>query len=175
MKSALKQQAFGTQNGYDKPTIIQGTYIDKTDAATICIQGNCIDRADTAGCKGKGWTEDVSYTLNTVDRPAVFDARGNGDGNIAPTITGNHNSRITDYSAVVRQNTGMMAGAESNQSKKIPCSWDGGQTSPTLTKSNAGGQQRMPDNDNFNAVIALDTGEEGDFEKFFRRDEKENV
>ena len=29
-----------------------------------------------------------------LDRPAVFDARGNGDGNIAPTITGNHNSRI---------------------------------------------------------------------------------
>ena len=40
--------------------------------------------------------------------------------------------------------------------KHIPCSWDGGQTSPTLTKNNAGGQQRMPDKDNFNAVIALD-------------------
>ena len=38
---------------------------------TYCIQGNCIDRADTAGCNGKGWTENVSYTLNTIDRPAV--------------------------------------------------------------------------------------------------------
>ena len=38
----------------------------------------------------------------------------------------------------------------------LPSSWDGGQISPTLTKSNAGGQQRMPDRDNFNAVIALD-------------------
>lgn len=38
---------------------------------SYCIQGNRIDRADTAGCNGKGWTEDVSYTLNTVDRPAV--------------------------------------------------------------------------------------------------------
>lgn len=37
----------------------------------ICIQGNCIDRADTAGCNGKGWKEDTSYTLNTIDRPAV--------------------------------------------------------------------------------------------------------
>ena len=37
-----------------------------------CIQGNCIDRADTAGCNGKGWTEGVSYTLNTIDRPAVL-------------------------------------------------------------------------------------------------------
>lgn len=38
----------------------------------ICIQGNCIDRADTAGCNGKGWRDDdVSFTLNTIDRPAV--------------------------------------------------------------------------------------------------------
>lgn len=36
-----------------------------------CLQGNGIDRADTAGCNGKGWKTDVSYTLNTVDRPAV--------------------------------------------------------------------------------------------------------
>ena len=37
----------------------------------ICIQGNCIDRADTAECNGKGWKEDVCYTLNTIERPAV--------------------------------------------------------------------------------------------------------
>ena len=46
-------------------------------SGAYCIQGNCIDRADTAGCNGKGWAEDVSYTLNTVDRPAVY-AVGNG-------------------------------------------------------------------------------------------------
>ena len=37
----------------------------------ICLQGNGIDRADTAGCNGKGWREDKCYTLNTIDRPAV--------------------------------------------------------------------------------------------------------
>ena len=31
--------------------------------------------------------------------------------------------------------------------------WDGSQVSPTLTKNNAGGSQRMPDKDNFNAVV----------------------
>ena len=31
--------------------------------------------------------------------------------------------------------------------------WDGGQISPTLTKQNAGGNQRMPDKDNFNCVL----------------------
>ena len=36
-----------------------------------CLQGNGIDRAETAGCNGKGWREDQSYTLNTIDRPAV--------------------------------------------------------------------------------------------------------
>lgn len=138
----------------------------------ICIQGNCIDRADTAGCNGKGWRDDdVSFTLNTIDRPAVYqprslmdenweecdkknalragesksshaavcraagfcpeqgektrgigyedercptlragaipgtaleiyDARGNGDGKTCPTITGDHENRITDYTAV---------------------------------------------------------------------------
>lgn len=36
-----------------------------------CLQGNGIDRADAAGCNGKGWKEDVCYPLNTIDRPAV--------------------------------------------------------------------------------------------------------
>lgn len=42
------------------------------DQTVFCLQGNGIDRAETAGCNGKGWTEGVSYTLNTIDRPAVY-------------------------------------------------------------------------------------------------------
>lgn len=41
------------------------------DQTIFCLQGNGIDRADTAGCNGKGWKADESYTLNTIDRPAV--------------------------------------------------------------------------------------------------------
>lgn len=41
-------------------------------APIFCLQGNGIDRADTAGCNGKGRKEDISYTLNTIDRPAVM-------------------------------------------------------------------------------------------------------
>lgn len=37
----------------------------------ICLQGNGIDRADTAGCNGRGWNDKTCYTLNTIDRPAV--------------------------------------------------------------------------------------------------------
>lgn len=35
------------------------------------IQGNGIDRSDTAGCNGCGWRVNEMYTLNTIDRPAV--------------------------------------------------------------------------------------------------------
>lgn len=69
-----------------------------------CIAGNIIDRSETAGANGFGVKENQSYTLDTVDRPAVaykvFDARGNGDGRTCPTITGDHENRITDYTAI---------------------------------------------------------------------------
>lgn len=110
---------------------------------TFCIQGNTIDHADTTGANGAGVKEDVCYTLNTIDRPAVafaldcrnmtaneelsatlqakgnggqslnyinpvaepliYDARGNGDGITSPTMTGDHNSRVTDYTAITLQ------------------------------------------------------------------------
>lgn len=44
---------------------------ESTGSSVYCLQGNGIDRADTAGCNGSGWKENVSYTLNTIDRPAV--------------------------------------------------------------------------------------------------------
>jgi DNA (cytosine-5)-methyltransferase 1 len=47
-------------------------YIAKGPGAVCyCLQGNGIDRADTAGCNGSGWKEGICYTLNTIDRHAV--------------------------------------------------------------------------------------------------------
>lgn len=69
------------------------------NAYTLKIRGGC-----AGGANGSGVKENQSYTLNTVDRPAVaykvFDARGNGDGRTCPTITGDHENRITDYTAI---------------------------------------------------------------------------
>jgi DNA (cytosine-5)-methyltransferase 1 len=39
---------------------------------TYCIVGNTIDRTAKSGGNGKGVIEETSYTLNTVDRHAVF-------------------------------------------------------------------------------------------------------
>ena len=46
------------------------------ERTVICLQGNGIDRQDNQGCEGRGWREDQSYTLNTIDRHAV--CVGNG-------------------------------------------------------------------------------------------------
>ena len=37
----------------------------------LCIQGNVIDRTEKSGANGKGYQEDISYTINTSDRHAV--------------------------------------------------------------------------------------------------------
>ena len=132
------------------------------ETGVIVLQGNNVDRPDKANCNGKGWKEDVCYTLNTIDRPAIcfkagqsakarsigasetvtptleseaggnsvpavcypevfhtltavnarniesaqqpncvcYDARGNGDGIHCPTLTGDHENRVTDYTAL---------------------------------------------------------------------------
>lgn len=50
---------------------------------------------------GIGKPDDPSPTLTAGDRHAVFDARGNGDGAIVPTITGDHNRTVGDFTAIV--------------------------------------------------------------------------
>ena len=50
---------------------IAGGVEESTGSPVWCLQGNGIDRADTAGCNGKGWAEGKCYTLNTIDRPAI--------------------------------------------------------------------------------------------------------
>lgn len=35
----------------------------------------------------------------------IYDARGNGEGTVSPTLTGDHQSRITDYTAIVLEQT----------------------------------------------------------------------
>lgn len=41
--------------------------------------------------------------INPVADPLIYDARGNGDGITSPTMTGDHNIRVTDYTAITLQ------------------------------------------------------------------------
>lgn len=56
-----------------------------------------------SGTQGQGITRDIENSLKADDRKriiTVYDARGNGDGQTVPTITGDHNNRVTDYTAL---------------------------------------------------------------------------
>lgn len=99
MKSANPHSGFHEEDvaktlqaGGVDPTCNQGGNV--IVQPVICLQGNGIDRADTAGCNGRGWREDVSYTLNTIDRPAVcYDMAHASDvirdcGEVSPTLRG---------------------------------------------------------------------------------------
>lgn len=52
---------------------------------------------------------EVGYTVSTNSNASgrntpivlVYDARGNGGGRVSPTITGEHQNGITDYTAIV--------------------------------------------------------------------------
>ena len=63
--------------------------------------------AGLKGGQGKGniaFQEEIAATLQAEGsgiEPTVYDARGNGNGEVAPTMTGDHQNRITDYTAIV--------------------------------------------------------------------------
>jgi len=64
-----------------------------------------------AKASGSGYGDEMSPTLKGAASGSnqvpcvVFDARGNGNGKIAPTIVGDHQNRVTDYTALaVHQN-----------------------------------------------------------------------
>lgn len=71
----MQSESGGGCDGGGKGALVQteksGTLKAGNDQTIFCLQGNGIDCADTAGCNGRGWREDTSYTVNTIDRPAV--------------------------------------------------------------------------------------------------------
>ena len=55
--------------------------------------------------------------------------------------------------ALIQKDKSATLACNNDQTVFVPSAWDGKQVAPTLTKQNAGGNQRMPDKDNFNCVL----------------------
>ena len=55
--------------------------------------------------------------------------------------------------ALIQENKSATLSCNNDQTLFEPCGWDGRQVSPTLTKQNACGTQRMPDKNNFTCVL----------------------
>ena len=82
---------------------------DHRETSTRCTEPAAYTLKVRSGCEGGGKgvlvQTEKSATLSTLQdqtlfQSVVYDARGNGDGKIVPTITGDHENRITDYTAI---------------------------------------------------------------------------
>lgn len=160
LKAVLLMQS-GSGGGCDgggKGALVQedksGTLGTGNDQTIFCLQGNGIDRADTAGCNGKGWREDTSYTLNTIDRSAVC------AGVRCLTPWEAQSARVYDqdgawHSLNANENGGMArdsvlcAGFKAGQGAQAGGIGYSEEVSPTLTAAPSGTNQTP-------AVVALD-------------------
>ena len=148
----------GGCDGGGKGALVQteksGTLGTGNDQTIFGLQGNGIDRADTAGCNGKGWREDACYTLNTIDRPAVcaevrcmtpWDAQSQRvyDGNgVSPTLSSRENSGLNREAV-------LCAGFKAGQGAQAGGIGYGEEVAPTLAAAPSGTNQTP-------AVVALD-------------------
>ena len=99
------------------------------------IDGDKIGKAERAGGSGFGIRDgDKMYTLTAKDTHAV-----------AYSLETFHCTSEEEKTATLK--------ARDYKDPGCVAYWDGSQTCSTLTANNAGGNQRMPDKDNFNCVI----------------------
>lgn len=113
LEMALRMQSVSKNEqenrGGGKGILIQnehtGALSTLNNQSVFCLQENGIDRADTAGCNGKGWKEDVSYTLNTIDRPAVVALNDQGVSvmNVSTEVTSALRAEEHGHQPIVQQ------------------------------------------------------------------------
>ena len=103
----------------------------------------------TGGCAGKVLFESEGLSGYS---PQGFRSWQTAPGDSA-NCSGTTGIGFDGYNAKLTDDKSATLSCNNDQTLFEPCSWDGGQISPTLTKQNAGGSQRMPDKDNFNCVL----------------------
>lgn len=140
--------------------------------------GFCTEHS--AKARSVGFEEERSPTLRAGVVPATVyenhgqDTRFTDTGDIAPTVlstygTGGNNQPFVvgtpktlkirsgceggGKGALIQEDKSATLGCNNDQTLFEPRAWDGSDVSPTLTANNAGGNQRMPDKDNFNCVV----------------------
>ena len=90
----------------------------------------------------------------------ILDARGNGPGDVANTLTGDHMDRVTDYTPIVaaplpsRSATGSnLPGRGGEDDENLVTYWDGGDGDDTLDASQIAKGQMMPEKRRFPVVF----------------------
>ena len=137
-------------------------------AGGVISAGFCTEHS--ANSRGIGYEEEKSPTLRARVVPAVILCDQGGErmdvsekvvstlraeAHHPPLVYENH-SQDSRYTGPldVAPTVSHTYGAGGNNQPLVTKYWDGGEVAGTLTANNAGGNQRMPDKDNFNAVVS---------------------
>ncbi|WMJ89281.1 DNA cytosine methyltransferase [Anaerocolumna sp. MB42-C2] len=141
---------------------------------SFSLQGSMIGRKDENGPNGDGINKEVSFTLNTTDRHAVYAmttgdfmqvniekaptlaARDYKDPNVVSQPCYSIDRETFNCGKNFARNLGIKedgVAATLNAQGPSAVAWNGETVSPTLTVNNAGGNQRMPDKGNFTSVV----------------------
>ena len=124
--------SIGGQAEQCKKSTVNPTLKAANQGAVYCLQGNGIDRANTAGCNGRGWRENESYTLNTIDRPAVVYGAGLDNSQTSKTLiagmssavgTTQDNLIVTDYRDVENYAVRRLTPTECARLQGFPDKW----------------------------------------------------
>ena len=128
------------------------------------VAGALTARYDSSPCVDRGPTVVVTALENhPLDSRVKLAEDGNvqtltsrmgtGGNNVPLVMKIRSGSEGGGKGALIQENKSATLSCNNDQTLFEPCGWDGGQISPTLTKQNAGGNQRMPDKDNFTCVL----------------------
>lgn len=91
--------------GNTAPDVVYPALAARYDSSPCADRGQNVVALDCRNLNGS----DVSATLQAkaggghslnYQNPVVYDCRGNGEGEIAPTVTGDHQNRVTDYTGI---------------------------------------------------------------------------
>lgn len=141
-----------------------------------CVMAAGFNTEHSSKSRGIGYEEETSPTLRASRVPAALslenhpaDSRvgiaedgkvqtltsrmGTGGGNVPLLMKIRSGCEGGGKGPLIQEDKSATLACNNDQTLFEPCNWDGGQIAPTLTKQNAGGNQRMPDKDNFNCVI----------------------
>jgi DNA (cytosine-5)-methyltransferase 1 len=123
---AREETAGNTENGVREAIGVDGYNQILTGDVAATLRGSRADGDHTGMViQGKVWPEKTRALAARADgspcidrgQPFIYDARGNGDGKTANTLTGDHENRITDYTALAvhqNQNGEVRAGKVAN-------------------------------------------------------------
>jgi len=97
---------------------------------------------------------DSRITLSDEDKSQTLTSRmGTGGNNVPLVMKVRCGCEGGGKGALIQENKSATLACNNDQTLFVPSNWDGKQVTGALTTKNAGGNQRMPDKDNFNCVL----------------------